>query len=58
MPRKSDRCGAGGAGTAPAHLQERIDSYERLMNGTRKGGARGGITVNDLCFRKPGSNKK
>ena len=47
--RKSDRCGEGGVGTPPGHLESRIKAYEAMANGRN---------FNPLAFHKPGSNKK
>lgn len=60
MARKSDRCGASGQGTAPAHLQRRLDAYEKMASGGGRAvrGAGGGLSFDPRAFHKPGSNKK
>lgn len=47
--RKSDRCGEGGLGTAPGHLERRQRAYASMASSR---------TFSELAFHKPGSNKK
>lgn len=54
--RKSDRCGEGGVGTPPGHLERRQRAFENFAKGAR--GKAQGLSFQTGAFHKPGSNKK